>query len=188
MTKTADVVVVGGGAIGLSIAFALTCAGMRPIVLDQRDLGREASWAGAGIIPPAGENRPRRALAALQWASASLYPEWSAWLADETGVDVGYRRSGGVEVAFTETEEHDLLAAAGHWRVDGVAYERLAPRNFDRIEPALNPELAAAYFLPDEAQIRNPHLLRASRRRCRSAAAASCRGTASKSLSSKMSE
>ena len=115
----------------------------------------------AGIIPPAGENRPRHALAALQWASARLYPEWSAILAEETGIDVGYRRSGGVEVACSGNEEQDLRSSAGHWRIDGVAYERLAPGDFERVEPALNPELAAAYFLPDQAQIRNPHLLQA---------------------------
>ena len=48
MSEAHDVVIVGGGVIGLSIAYALAREGIVPTVLDRRDLGREASWAGAG--------------------------------------------------------------------------------------------------------------------------------------------
>ena len=47
------------------------------------------------------------------------------------------------------------------WRTEKVVYERLAPRDFDRVEPALNRSLRVAYFLPDRAQVRNPRHLRA---------------------------
>ena len=56
-----------------------------------------------------------------------LYPGWSAALAEETGIDIGYRRTGGVDVAWTEVEEQELLATAGRWRAEGIAYERLPP-------------------------------------------------------------
>ena len=81
MTEARDVVIVGGGVIGLSIAYALAREGIRPTVLDRRDLGREASWAGAGLIPPVAENRSRQPLVALRSWSAELYPRWSAALA-----------------------------------------------------------------------------------------------------------
>ncbi|MGO9432998.1 MAG: FAD-dependent oxidoreductase, partial [Terracidiphilus sp.] len=58
--------------IGLSIAFALARAGVRPTVLDRRELGREASWAGAGLIPPEGDHRSRQPLVALRSWSAGL--------------------------------------------------------------------------------------------------------------------
>ena len=74
MADAHDVVIVGGGVIGLSIAFALAREGIRPTVLDRRDLGREASWAGAGLIPPVAENRSRQPLVALRSWSAELYP------------------------------------------------------------------------------------------------------------------
>ncbi len=132
MTEVRDVVIVGGGVIGLSIAFALTREGIRPTVVDRRDLGREASWAGAGLIPPAAENRSPHPLAALRSWSAELYPSWSAALGEETGIDVGYRRTGGVDVGWTDREEQDLLARAGQWRAEGIAYERLTPGDFAR--------------------------------------------------------
>jgi glycine oxidase len=161
MVETHDVVIVGGGVIGLSIAYALVRAGVRPTVLDRRELGREASWAGAGLIPPAAERSTEHPLVALRAFSARLFPTWSAALLEETGIDSGYRRTGGVDVAWTGLEEQALVTAAGHWRAQGIAYERLAPDDFGRVEPALNPDLAAAYFLPDRAQVRSPRLLRA---------------------------
>ncbi len=161
MADAHDVVIVGGGVIGLSIAFALAREGIRPTVVDRRDLGREASWAGAGLIPPVAENRSRQPLVALRSWSAELYPRWSAALEQETGIDIGYRRTGGVDVAWTDREVLDLQATAGRWRAEGIAYERLAPGDYSRVEPALNPELEAVYYLPDRAQVRNPRLLRA---------------------------
>ena len=128
--------------IGLSIAYALACEGLRPTVLDRRELGREASWAGAGLIPPIADRDSKTAdgRACGPGARGSI-PIWSAALREETGIDTGYRRTGGVDVAWTEGEERELLAAAGQWRAEGIAYERLPPGDYSRVEPALNPEL-----------------------------------------------
>jgi glycine oxidase len=156
-----DVVVIGGGVIGLSIAYQLARQGLRPTVLDRREPGREASWAGAGIIAPGSEIPQALPMARLRTRSALLYPEWSEQLRDETGIDNGYRRCGAVDVAFDPKGENDLMAAAGRWRAEGIAFERLGPRDFDRVEPALSRELRVAYFVPDRAQVRNTRHLRA---------------------------
>ncbi|MHB1558827.1 MAG: glycine oxidase ThiO [Isosphaeraceae bacterium] len=165
-SKCGDIVIVGGGVIGLSIAYALAREGLRPILLDRREPGREASWAGAGLIPPIADRPPGggvslNPLAALRGWSARLYPEWSAALQDETGIDPGYRRTGGVDVAWTAHEDDALRAAAGQWRAEGIAWERIPPGDHARVEPALNPKLRSVYFLPDRAQVRNPRLLAA---------------------------
>ncbi len=90
-----------------------------------------------------------------------LYPEWSERLLAETGIDNGYRRTGGVDVAWTQAEEDELKTSAGRWRAEKIVYERMSPGDFARVEPALNPALRVAYFLPDRAQIRNPRHLKA---------------------------
>src|SRR5215210_1646235 len=159
--QAADVVIVGGGVIGLSIAYALAREGVATTVLDRGELGRAASWAGAGIISPGAERPTDNPVVQLRTRSAALYPEWSEALRAETGIDNGYRRTGGVDVARTAAEDQALRTAAGTWRAEGIAFERLEPRDFGRVEPALDPALRAAYFLPDRAQVRNPRHVRA---------------------------
>ncbi len=161
MDQTADVVIVGGGVIGLASAYALACDGLRVRVLDRRAPGREASWAGAGLIAPEAETPGPSPMVQLRSRSARLYPLWVDQLRSLTGVDVGYRKCGGVDVAFTPAEDDELRSAAGVWRSQGVAHERLAAADVTRIEPALSPELQAVYYLPDRAQVRNPWLIRA---------------------------
>jgi glycine oxidase len=159
--KPADVVVVGGGVIGLSIAYCLSREGVSVTVLDRDGLGQGASWAGAGMIPPHIERLKTNPTIELRSWSAMLYPEWSQALLAETGIDNGYRRTGGVDVGADLSEDNELKTSAGRWRNEKIVYERLEPRDFSRVEPALNPELRVAYYLPDRAQIRNPRHLKA---------------------------
>ena len=161
VNDSADLAIVGGGVIGLSIAYVLAREGMRCVVYDQGEMGRQASWAGAGLLPALSERIDSSPLLALRSWSAVLYPEWSAILRESTGIDNGYRRTGGVDVARTDAEEADLRVAAGRWRREGVVFERMPPGDYVRVEPALNPDLRAVYFLPDRAQIRNPRHLKA---------------------------
>lgn len=156
-----DIVIVGGGVIGLSVAYALAREGIRATLLDRREFGREASWAGAGLLPPVSEHPPAQPYELLRSWSARLFPQWSEALREETGIDNGFRRTGGVDVGWTEDEENALRTAAGRWRTDGIVYERLAPGDYVRVEPALNPSVRSVYYLPDRSQIRNPWHLEA---------------------------
>jgi glycine oxidase len=156
-----DAVIVGGGVIGLSIAYELARSGITATVLDVAELGRAASWAGAGIIAPEADRPSADPLSALRNLSVTLHSDWAQSLFDETGIDTGYRRSGGVDVAVTPDEEAGLRDIVGRWHEEGIAFERLEPGDFARVEPALNPGLCSAYFLPGRAQLRNPWHLRA---------------------------
>src|ERR1039458_2727564 len=84
----ADVVVVGGGAIGLSIAWRTSGRGLRTIVLERDRVGGGTSQFAAGMLAPIAEVTPgEEPLLHLGMASAQLYPEFVAALLDASGAD-----------------------------------------------------------------------------------------------------
>ena len=89
--STADVLIIGGGVIGLTTAYALARDGARVTLLDRQDFGRESSWAGAGIISPGNPERAATPYARLRAISAARYPSLAAELRERTGIDPGYR-------------------------------------------------------------------------------------------------
>jgi glycine oxidase len=119
-----EVIIVGGGVIGLSLAWELARRGVVPDVFDMKEIGKAASWAGAGLVPP-----PHRApdltdpTCLLRARSADLYPQWSEALREETGIDNGFRVSGGIDVALHPREEPALQSMTGRWRKQGIRFE-----------------------------------------------------------------
>jgi glycine oxidase len=167
-----DVLVIGGGVIGLSIAYELARHGQSVTLIERGELAREASWAGAGILPPpaTGDNLP--AWERLQAVSYALHRTWHEELRTATGIDNGYRRCGGLYLARLAGEAAALRAAAEQWRSDGLNVEAPSPTQLAEIEPGLadtieRDEIRAAYLLADEAQIRNPRHLQALVAACR---------------------
>ena len=77
MTEHADVLILGGGVIGLTTAYYLSQEGVRVALIDKGDFGREASWAGAGIIPPGNARRAVAPLELLRSLSCEMYPDLS---------------------------------------------------------------------------------------------------------------
>ena len=168
----ADCLVIGGGVIGLSIAYELACLGRSVLVVERGEVGKEASWAGAGILPPPTARGDVPAWPQLQSLSFRLHEQLQARLKDETGIDNGYRRCGGIHVARRAGEAAALRADMAELAADGVKVQRIESfEQLNRLEPNL--ELpgqtgsVAAYLLPDEAQIRNPRHLQALTLACR---------------------
>jgi glycine oxidase len=162
MAASADVVILGGGVIGLTAAYFLAKAGAHVTVLDQGDLGQEASWAGAGILPPGNPRCAKTPFDRLRAHSVAMFPQLSAELKDRTGIDNGYLRSGGLEFIG-----HSAEAAAEEWRGEGIEVQQLSAAEVHKQEPALAASAGAAFFLPDMAQVRNPWHLRALIESCR---------------------
>ena len=156
----ADVIIVGGGVIGLSIAWELAGQGATVQILEQGGFGREASWAGAGILPPGNPQQAHTAEQRLRAHSHVRWPGWSRELRDATGIDNGFRPCGGLEVrrpGGTET----VAEAAAAWRAEGVEVEPLTPAALRALEPALHPEITSAHRLPQVSQVRNPRHVKA---------------------------
>lgn len=158
-----DVLIVGGGVIGLSLAYELASRGMQVRVLDRAAAGREASWAGAGILPPAGPQDPQP-LEQLAHLSNHLHRTWAAQLLEETGIDNGLRLCGALYVARSAEDAAALEQTAAAWQAVGIKVEQLTAAQVAELEPAMrgcNPAIEAAVLLSEEAQIRNPWHLRA---------------------------
>lgn len=91
--KTWDVIIVGGGIIGLTLAISLRKQGLRVLIVERGEPGREASSAAAGMLAPAGAEIPA-ALRELAEASAQRYPEFVHELEDESGIKVDLQELG----------------------------------------------------------------------------------------------
>ena len=155
MSSHPDVAIIGGGIIGLTSAYFLAREGVSVAVYDRGDLGREASWAGAGILPPGNPDRAATPADRLRGIGSARFPDFSAELRDLTGIDNGYRKCGGIE--FLNAEDADVT---GVWAAEGIAFERLTMSAAKRLEPLGDVE-GEPYLLPDCAQVRNPWHLRA---------------------------
>jgi glycine oxidase len=154
-----DVLIIGGGVIGLTIAYESAQRGLKVLILEQGQFGREASWAGAGIIPPGG-GTASGALNQLSAAASRMWPDLSAELRELTGIDNGYRRCGGIY--FAATPRGDVSADITAWRGAGAAVEPLSPAAVHEYERRIADDwAAAAYRLPGTAQVRNPRHLKA---------------------------
>jgi len=161
-----DVVIVGGGVVGLSLAYELSAHGVGSHVLEKNHLGMEASWAGAGILTPASLEGAREPIDRLRAHSVALTEEWSQALREETGIDNGYRPCGALEVAVGTEDRPAWSRSLEAWHQQGVPAQELDSKQLAEKEKALAEDLNAAYFLPTEAQIRNPWHLRALATAC----------------------
>src|SRR6185295_17350273 len=107
--RTADVVIIGGGVIGLAIGRALARRGVSQIVLLERGrLGAEASSAAAGIIGPQAEANQADEFFQLACESRDMYPDFAAALREESGTDNELDPTGTLYLAFTESDEAEL--------------------------------------------------------------------------------
>jgi glycine oxidase len=163
MSPQSDVLIIGGGVIGLTTAYFLAREGVRVAVLDKGELGQESSWAGAGILPGANPKRARSPLGKFRALSISLFPELSAELRERTAIDNGYLRCGGLELRRSgdSLEKQRIENLVREERGEGAQCEVLDAQQLHELEPALSETLPGAVYFPDMAQIRNPRHLKA---------------------------
>jgi glycine oxidase len=157
-----DVAVVGGGVIGLAVAWRAAQRGMRVIVLERSQPGGGASWVAAGMIAPISEARPKeRSLLRLSLASAQAYPRFVDELGQASGRDPGYLGCGTLAAA-RDRDEAEALEREFQMRVGlGLPVRRLRPSEARRLEPGLAPAVRLALDVPDDHVI-DPHALTAA--------------------------
>jgi len=108
--QSGSIAVVGGGVIGLSIAWRLAQSGRSVTLFDQSKTGSEASWAAAGMLAPGGEYDEHSALAEFGLASRRLYGPFIEELQAESGAAIDFQENGALELSEFI---HELEEAAG---------------------------------------------------------------------------
>src|SRR5438309_8869516 len=156
-----DVLIVGGGVIGASIAYHLAEAGTRVVVLERGHAGGHASLASAGLLHPtlkAGVSHPVRD---LSLASFALYPDLVARLRELTGIDPEYQVPGFLMVALREDEVELRAAELEDPLAETYGLRLLSGDEARALEPGLSQGVVAAVHKPRGAQVYAPSLLQA---------------------------
>src|ERR1700756_1423646 len=143
-----DAIVVGAALIGSAIAWRLAQDGLRVLLLERNEPGREASWAGAGMLSPAPDSPAAIPLVPFGRASLSLYPRFITDLEELSGQSTGYRSEGAIELLFSAQAERELSTLVALHHGLGLPTEPLAIDEARKMEPGIGREAQAAAFLP----------------------------------------
>jgi glycine oxidase len=149
----AEVVVIGAGVQGCAVAWRLAQAGRDVLVLERAIPGAEASSAAGGILSPGVEALEPGPFYALGRASLARYPAFVAELEQVTGVALGYRGGGTLEVALDDQHARLLAGRAAKIHSAGLPVTVLDDAEVRRLEPGLSPEARGALWFEDEASL-----------------------------------
>jgi len=148
-----DVVVVGCGVIGASIAYYLASGGAKVVILERGQAGGHASRASAGLLHPISDPDAPEAFRLLSDASFAMFSALVAAIREQTGIDAGLRQVGWLRVALQEAAADDLRARFRVAAPHGHLAEWLSPEEVWAMEPNLSTAAVAGLRLPAGAQV-----------------------------------
>lgn len=163
--STSDVIVIGAGLIGLSIAWELTQRGASVTVLEKDRPGSGATRVAAGMLAPIGEldfGEPE--LLKMNLRSRALYPGFIAAVEARTGLDTGFRHTGALHVALDRDEAGELRRIMGLQQSHELASSWLGPMAARDLEPGLSPAIAGAVLVEEDAVVDPRALVEALRK------------------------
>jgi glycine oxidase len=157
-SEATDVVIVGGGVIGLSIAWRAAQQGQRVVVADPQP-GYGATHAAAGMLTPIAEAAyAEREIFGLGQESLRRYPGFVAELHSATGLPTGFRQAGTLQVAYDNDDLAVLMETQVLQESYGVHLRQLTARECRAAEPMLDPSVRAGLLAPDDGSV-DPRLL-----------------------------
>jgi len=157
-----NIIIVGGGVIGLSIARALALRGVSDIcLLEKSSLGTEASFAAAGMLAPQAEADIRDEFFDLLCESRNMYPDFAVALKNETGIDIELDETGTLYLAFDEHDQKEIDARFEWQTRAGLPVEQLTSADARLLEPNIAPNVSGALRFPKDIQVENRRLVNA---------------------------
>ncbi|KVP27778.1 FAD-dependent oxidoreductase [Burkholderia multivorans] len=161
--RSFDVVVAGGGLVGMALAWGLARLGERVAVCDGDDIAFRAARGNFGLVWVQGKGG--RCLPYARWSreSSERWGAFAAQLQRETGVDCGFERPGGIELFEHAADMNEAIALLESLRRQdaALAYEALDPAELRRRIPAASPALAGALWSPNDGHANPLYTLRA---------------------------
>jgi glycine oxidase len=148
-----DFLIVGGGVVGLASAGVLLQSGYRVTLVERGTVGREASWAGGGILSPLCPWDYQDAVTRLALRGMNMFGEAAAALHAFTGIDPEYQRSGMLLLPPYQTGLARQWCEQHQFALQAVKLDEYLPD-----------QQGAGLLLPEVAQVRNPRLLHALRK------------------------
>lgn len=164
-----DVAVVGGGIIGLTVAWRARASGMEVTVFERDEIARGASYVAAGMLAPVAEvefGETGRKVLELGLRSAKMWPAFAKELQEASGVQLSVRRTGTLLVARDDDEARELERQLEFRRSLGLPVERLLPSEAREREPSLAPTVRLALEAPEDHALDPRPVLTALRRVC----------------------
>jgi len=162
LSRTAEVAIIGGGVIGLSVARALALRGVRDVlILERHSLGAESSSAAAGMLAPQAEANRAHEFFYLTCQSRDMYPAFAAALLDETGIDIELETTGTLYLGFTQHDAEELQKRYDWQTEAGLPVEKLSAAAVRQLEPAINDDVRVALKFPLDTQVENRRLISA---------------------------
>src|SRR5262245_52647234 len=169
--KAVDVLVVGGGVIGLAIAREAARGGMSVRLLERGATGGEATGASAGMLAAQLEAHEPGPLLSLSLASRELYPALLRALESETGESVDLRREGALVLGLDDAEREAIVRAASAQRRMGLDARTLDAVEVRGMEPLVSGDVRGGMHLPHEHTVDPPRLADSLRRAAEAAGA-----------------
>ncbi len=159
--KRADILIIGGGVIGCSIAYELSREKVRVLLLERDRIGCEASGEAAGMLAPQAEGLSPGPFLDLCLKSREMFAPLSQELKAETGIDIEYLASGILYLLLTEEDEVSGKRMFEEQLARGLRVEWWDHQQVRKAEPQVTPEVRAALYLPDDHQVQNARMVRA---------------------------
>ena len=182
MAQRSDIVVIGGGIIGLAIARRLCQSGSAVTVLEQHRTGRGASWAAAGMLAPHCEFDEPDPYFILCRTGLERYAGFVESLREETGHPIDFNSTGMIYPALSGGEQARLETRYERHRRNGVYVERLTVREARRLEPNLSNRIRMALRYPDDHQVENRDVVTALAQSVRLRGGVICEGVTARKI------
>jgi glycine oxidase len=160
LPKSSDVVIIGGGVIGLAIARELARRGVREVtVIERGGLGAEASSAAAGMLAPQAEADRADEFFYLTCRSRDMYPKFASDLQDETGIEIELETTGTLYLGFTDHDVKELQQRYEWQTRAGLPVQLLTPAEARTMETGISDEIKLALKFPLDIQVENRRLI-----------------------------